>query len=357
MTPKERVLTALHHEEPDKVPLEVFLSPETVKVLGAEKGIEDGDALCCALGHDMLTRFTGIVEGFLPTAPDGSPWPERYVDRWGLTFQKVCYGKGTYSEIVERPLADERAFDTWQMPDPNDPADMIPLQKLIDRHGREYAIIGGGGFPTIFEPAWYLRGLEVFLQDMYVNKDFAHALLDRVMEYALISGKKMVEMGIDIYLAGDDFGMQDRLLISPALWREFIKPRYAKLFQELRNVRKDIILALHSDGNMEEVIPDLIEVGLDLLQPIQPKAMEPARLKRKYGDKLSLWGAVDVQEVMPFGTPQDVEREVRERIRTLAPGGGYILCTSHCVQADMPLENVRAFYAAAERYRAYPVAQ
>jgi uroporphyrinogen decarboxylase len=139
------------------------------------------------------------------------------------------------------------------------------------------------------------------------------------------------------------------------MWREFIKPRYARLVGAFKEQKPDLKIAYHCDGYFEPIIPELIEIGLDALNPVQPLAMDPAEIKRKYGDRLSFWGTVDTQRTFPFGSPKEVEEEVRERLRTVAPGGGLILCSSHRVQPDVPLENIRAFYRAAQEYGAYPM--
>jgi uroporphyrinogen decarboxylase len=194
-----------------------------------------------------------------------------------------------------------------------------------------------------------------FLQDLLFNKDYAHRLMDMVMDFHLKAGIHMIRAGCDMLLAGDDVGTQDRMLISPDLWREFVKPRYGELFDAYRREKADIRIATHICGSIEPIIDDLIEVGVDVLNPVQPLAMDPARLKKRFGNRLSFWGGVDDQKVIPFGTPSDVKREVRLRLEQLAPGGGYILCSSHNVQANTPADNVAAFYEASKAYRSYPI--
>jgi uroporphyrinogen decarboxylase len=145
------------------------------------------------------------------------------------------------------------------------------------------------------------------------------------------------------------------MLISPAMWRAFIKPRYARLIAAFKTQNPNLKIAYHCDGYFDPIIPELIEIGLDVLNPVQPLAMDPAELKRKYGKKLAFWGTVDTQHTFPFGSAQELAREVRERLRTVAPGGGLILCSSHRVQPDVPLENIQTFYHTAREYGAYPI--
>jgi len=188
-----------------------------------------------------------------------------------------------------------------------------------------------------------------------INKDFAHELLDKLYDFQLVTGKTLAKTGVDIIWIGDDFGTQESLIISPELWREFFKPRYAGLISAFKEIKPDVRIAYHSDGNIEPLLSEYIEIGVDIQNAVQPKAMDTANLKRKYGDRLSFWGTVDIQEVMPFGTPEDVEEEVRTRIQTIGPDGGLIIGPSHNIQPDVPLENTLAFYRAVEKYGYYPV--
>jgi uroporphyrinogen-III decarboxylase len=149
--------------------------------------------------------------------------------------------------------------------------------------------------------------------------------------------------------------MQDRMIISPQLFREFFKPRYARLFAKWKALNPAVKIAFHSDGNIYPIIPDLIEIGLDILNPVQPKSMDPAKLKKEYGDKLTFWGTVDIQEVLPFGTAEDVANEVKLRVQTVGKGGGLILSPAHNIQCEVPLENILSFYEAAKRFGRYPL--
>ena len=193
------------------------------------------------------------------------------------------------------------------------------------------------------------------MMDLVTNKDFMNAYLDKLLTWVDQAGTRLVELGVDMIWIGDDFGMQDRMLISPQLFREFFKPRYAYLFQKWKAINPQVKIAFHSDGNIDPIIPDFIDLGLDILNPVQPKSMDPARLKREYGRHLTFWGTVDIQEVLPFGTPEDVAREVKLRVRTVGKGGGLILSPAHNIQSEVPLENILAFYETAKTYGRYPI--
>ena len=284
--------------------------------------------------------------------------PDEYVCEWGVRWKWVrnAHG-GRYTEAVAHPLAQRSDLDSYQLPDPLRP-DMQAIyreaREYVERFGKTHAIFGSL-YQTIFESAWLLRGLENLLADMLVNKDFAHVLFERLTDYALVAGREMVAQGIDVLWLGDDFGTQRGMLISPQLWREFIKERYARLIAAFKTQNPALKIAYHCDGYLEPIIPDLIEIGLDVLNPVQPRAMDPAHIKRRFGDRLAFWGTVDVQHTFPFGSAQEVEDEVRQRLSSMAPGGGLILCSAHRVQAGTPLSNIHAYYRAARRYGVYPI--
>jgi len=383
MNSKERVLTALGHREPDRVPVDLWFTSEVEDRLSAEHGGLRGAELRVALGHDLV--MTGSPNIGASYEIPGTP--EEYVCEWGVRWKWITNpAGGRYTETVGHPLAGEQGLDSYQMPDPLGPS-MQPIYQeardLVEGYGQTHAIFGSL-YQTIFEAAWLLRGMENLLMDMAINKDYVHELFERLTEYSLTAGGELISAGtnptmggripmrgrqpslpwpepnvryhgIDVLWLGDDFGTQKAMLISPQMWREFIKPRYARLIEAFKAQNPDLKIAYHCDGYFEPIIPELIEIGLDVLNPVQPLAMDPAEIKRKYGDNLSFWGTVDTQHTFPFGSPQDVEDEVRERLRTVAPDGGLILCSSHRIQPDVPLENIRAFYRAAREYGTYPI--
>lgn len=357
MTSRERIFIALDHREPDRVPIHADFTPEAAEKLSAHLKLRDATAeaysgkvseLPLVMGHDLLVAWHGIATSYY--ASDD----EEYTCEWGIGWKWVDIPGGRYTEIARRPLADERALDSWNCPDASDDRRYDSLRTLLREHGRTHAIVGGTPC-TFFEAAWYLRGYEEFLTDLMVNKDFAHALLDRIFTFQLVTGKKIAEAGADIVWLGDDFGTQHSLILSPDVWREFFKPRYARLIGEIRKVKPDVKIAYHSDGNIEAILPEYIEAGIDILNAVQPKSMDTAHLKKRFGDRLSFWGTVDIQEVMPFGSPEDVAEEVRLRIRSAGPGGGLIVGPSHNFQPDVPLDNILAFYNAAKKYGKYPI--
>ena len=352
MTSRERVLAAFNHAEPDRVPIDMPFTPEAaekvIRWLSEEKHIEtDSPGLAAVMGHDILVASHGVGLSYY------SQETEEYTCEWGIGWRWVTLPNGgRYTEMVHHPLEDASRLSSYYCPDPYKPSRYDRMRELLEKHGKTHAIVGSMG-SILFEPAWHLRGFEAFLTDLVVNRDFVHALLDRILDYQIASGTIIAEMGADIILVGDDHGTQISLMMSVDTFREFFKPRYARLFSAYKAAKPGLKIAFHSDGNIEPLLPELIEVGVDIFQAVQPKAIDPARIKNIYGDRLSFWGTVDIQDVMPFGTPKDVHEEVRLRIETVGRGGGLLLAPSHAIQPDVPLENILAFYEAVEKYGMY----
>jgi uroporphyrinogen decarboxylase len=352
MRHRDRVLTALNHEVPDRCPMQISFTPEFASRLTNDLGLTNKDlhnphgggntyALERAIGQDMLLTSVGWANSYYATdvySEDGV----FYTDEWGIGWKNVPYetpfGKGYYTEIVDHPIACDQAIDSYQPPDPNRPELYVDAERVISEYRNEYWIVGVT-VTTIFETAWALRGYEKTLMDFAFNPDFVEELLDIPFHYHLAAAKKLVEMGLDMIWIGDDVGTQDRMLMSPDTWRRFLKPRVATFISTLESVDPKVRIAYHSDGNVCPIIPDLIEVGVDVLNPIQPRSMNPETLKKKYGDKLCFWGSIDEQYTLPFGTPAEVENEVITRLRTIGNGGGLIVGPTHHVQLDTPLEN------------------
>jgi uroporphyrinogen-III decarboxylase len=175
--------------------------------------------------------------------------------------------------------------------------------------------------------------------DMAMDPDLANHILDIPFHYHLTAAKKLVELGVDMIWTGDDMGTQHKMMISPRMWRKYFKPRMATFISELKAINPNVKVAYHTDGNVEPIIPELIEIGLDVLNPVQPASMEPAKIKKQYSGLLSFWGTIDEQQTLPFGSPEDVANEVRKRLGTVGYDGGLILAPTHHIQLDTPLEN------------------
>ncbi len=206
---------------------------------------------------------------------------------------------------------------------------------------------------TIFEKAWRIRGLEELLADFLINPDLAACVLGEVARRTGYQALRYAQAGVDIVELGDDVGTEHEMLISPEVWRRFLKPLMAELIGALKAGNPDVLVFYHSDGFIEPIIPDLIEIGLDILNPVPPESMDIVKLQRLYGDRLSFWGGIGVQTTMPFGSPRQVAETVRRMIGEAGRGGGFLIAPAHVLEPDVPWENIEAFVEAVDRHGAY----
>jgi uroporphyrinogen decarboxylase len=221
-----------------------------------------------------------------------------------------------------------------------------------DLHARGLA--AGGNLPhlggELFEAAWRLRGLENFLLDLLERPDWAHFLLDRLSDLARRNAETLARAGVDVLALDDDVGMPRTMMISPTAWREFFKPRLAAIIGAARAVKSDLRVLFHSDGYFEPIVGDLIEIGVNAINPLQPDHMDAARIRRCYGPRLALWGTVGHHTTFSFAAPGEIRREVRLRVETLGRAG-LVLCPAYDVdEPDIPWANVAAFLEAAREY-------
>lgn len=346
MKHRDRVAMALNHEEPDRCPMQVSFTPEFAVRLREEMGLNAGKEhnphgggntyqLEQALDQDMLLTSVGWANSYYQSDQD-------YTDEWGVDWHPVEYqtpfGHGHYTEVVSHPLADDDAITRYRAPDPNRPEIYREAERTIRELQGEYWI-SGVTVTTILETASALRGLDALLMDLVANPELAEAIMELPFNYHLTAAKRLTRMGVDMLWVGDDVGMQHAMMLAPDLWRRIFKPRWAKFIAEVKAINPRLKVAYHSDGVISPIIPDLIEVGVDILNPVQPRCMDPLELKQRYGDKLCFWGSIDEQHTLPFGQPEDVRREVLTRLRTLGKDGGLILGPTHFVQLDTPMEN------------------
>lgn len=355
MDHRERVQTALAHRTPDRVPLEMSFTPEFAARLrshlfGAAGGGHNPHGggntyeLERALDLDVLLTSVGWANNYY-AGDRYNPGGETYTDEWGVGWKNVPYdtrfGRGFYTEMDVHPLADDDAIAGYRAPDPHRPELYAPTRRVLEQFGRTHWICGSCQ-TTILETATALRGYEQILVDMLTDEDLAGRLFDLPQQYHLEVTKELVRLGVDMIWLGDDIGAQQSMIIAPDLWRRLLKPRFAALIAELKRINPAVVVAYHTDGQVEPVMPDLIEIGVQVLHPIQPLCMDPAALKRRFGDHLTFMGTVDEQSTLPFGTPEQVKAEVLERLRTVGRGGGLILAPTHHVQLDTPIENLLA---------------
>jgi uroporphyrinogen decarboxylase len=195
--------------------------------------------------------------------------------------------------------------------------------------------------------------MEALLVDMCIHPDLAAVLMNKVTEISVALARKVTSLGVDILWLADDFGTQQDLIVGPPMWQEWFKPRLRRVIASAKQINPNVIVAFHSDGNVEKIVPDLIDIGVEVLNPVQPECMDPAKLKADYGEHLAFWGAIGTQTTLPFGTPQEVKAVVKERIETVGAKGGFIIAPTHVVEPEVPWENILAFVEAVEEYGVY----
>ncbi|MCL4385943.1 MAG: hypothetical protein M1326_06500 [Cyanobacteria bacterium] len=359
MNSKDRVLTAIDHKKPDKIPVtnrfNFEVTEELKKILKIKS--EDSYDLEVELGHDLLcTKEIGVVSSY-SLEHNKQINKNEYICDFGIIKKKINYQGGFYLEITKNPLENSNNYSLYKFPDPNKQEllqkEYDSLNESIKKYGKTHAIVGGVTC-TIFEGCCMLRGLSRVLIDLIENEDFLNDLMDKLTDYHYKVGENLIKLGVDVIYIGDDVGMQTGMLISPNMWRKYLKPRYDKLFRTWKKINKNIIFALHSDGCIEPIVPDLIEIGLDILNPVQPGTMNDYEIKRKYGNKLTFWGGINVQKTIPFGSAKDVVDEVKDRISTFSNNGGFIISSSHNVQPNIrSIDNTFIYYWACNKYGIY----
>lgn len=348
MNSRERVIAAFSHKVPDRVPVFADYVPEVKAKLMEHFHTNDYYEMCVKIGNDMLMSGAGIGASYYGDQ-------DEYICPWGCTWKYFENNDGRYTEIVDHPLQndmDGSKLAAYQIPDPEAEEVYLPARRLVEKYKKTH-FIAASITCSIFEAGWYLHGLEDTIMDMFAAPDYANALFDKVMEYPLRAGLRLIDENVDMLWLGDDVGMQQTMMMSPDMWREYLKPRMKKLISSFKEKNPDIIVAYHSCGYIVPIIEDLIEIGLDVLNPIQPLAMDPAGIKEACGDRLCYWGAICVQETLPKGSEQDIREEVALRMQTIGKGGGYMMSPAHTIQADTSLENVLAFYRAAKELGVY----
>lgn len=335
MTPRELVQAALRHEETECIPYNFMFSPPADALLRGHYGCDDLQAHL-----DINLYLFGCAGKPLYASPDD--YGPTITDEFGVVWATSYIDRGY---PVEHPLMEPRLQD-YQFPDPRAPERWAPVPESAAKYPHQFrlAVIG-----DLWERAHFMRGLDRLLMDLHGAPGFVHELLDRICEYNLATLEGMVAFEPDGVFVSDDYGFQDRLMMSPDDWREFVKPHLARLLAAARP--RGLVTMLHSCGSVSAILPDLIEIGLDILHPIQPEAVDVFDLKREYGRDITFCGGISTQRTLPYGTPDDVRDEVSEKAEVLGKGGGYILEPGITLQADVPLANLVALVETARGYR------
>ncbi|MHC4194004.1 MAG: uroporphyrinogen decarboxylase family protein [Planctomycetota bacterium] len=344
MTPKERVLTALSHKDPDRCPCDYIGTPEVDKKLKTHFGTESMDVVLERLRVDLRVIDAPYVGPELRVWDDG-----RFENYWGSIRKPVRNEAGTYNEAVELPYASFKSVeDVEQFRWPK--VEWFDYSQLAEDCAKysDYAVVfGSPGNMDLINGTAYGRGVEQVIYDIALEDVVGLACMEKRFECCYERSERALKAAngkIDILWIGDDYGTQNGLLISPEKWRKLFFPRL-KAMCALGH-RYGAKVMLHSCGSTRPLWDGLIEAGVDIYQTVQPEArdMDPAELKAEFGDRMCLHGTISIQKTLPFGTPEDVAAEVRQRIETVGKNGGLIVAPAHNTQPDTPVENILALY-------------
>jgi len=384
LTSRERVLTAIHHEQPDRVPLVIGVSNATGVKMRPYKGIKDiigvqapdnyiydwPELGTAEIDEETMCRLHSDVRGVLDLEPEKirkrncerDPHSD-YIDSWGSGQTKVSPGDW-FPSVHPLPEAltaeDLDAYQGW--PDMDDPTRIAHVRDNARRLAEEnqFAILATPWLLFPFERAYAMQGMDTFLLNMARDPDFARALLEKIAVYCKqLMGRFLKELGdnVDIIKIGDDLGTQESLMISPKMYREILKPVHADFISFIK-ARTKAKIFFHSDGDVAPLIEDFIEMGVDILNPIQTSAgsmSDLPSLKKRFGSNIVFCGGIDTHRVLPFGTTEEVRQEVRRVMQILGPGGGCMIGAVHTVMNDVPPENVLAMVDAVEEFGHYPL--
>jgi len=371
---RERVLKALNHEEPDRVPIDLGgtlvtqVHPDAYEALLSHIGFpaeeldpgQQGSFQAVTPSEKVLRHFDIDTRGVVLGQPHGRPneelGPLSYRDEWGVTWRKAeprapfINVAGPFQNL-QNPQPSDLVTIEW--PDAMAPGRIRGLRQQVEalRNETDYAIVLNLG-NTTFALSQRLRGFAELLEDLLLNKAFAEALMERVTDIVCdIADNALRQVGdlVDCVFIADDLGIQTQSFMRPELYREMVKPHHKRLVKVVRR-RTAAWIILHSDGSVFSLLEDIVDCGIQVLNPVQISAvgMDPEGLKREFGTDLSFWGGIDTQHVLPFGSPDELALEIQQRLGDLGQGGGYVLASVHNIQAEVPPENIVAMFEAAK---------
>ncbi len=356
MDSRQRFKLAMAHEQPDRVLIDYWATPEVNANLLKHFGLSSQEQL---LRHfDVDFRY---IEGPKYIGPGQTIRPDgSNEDHFGVVRRAVSYGKGTkggtYSEVVEYPLekaasVDEvESYSKWPSPEHFD-YECVRQQAKEAREAGKVVIFMGDRLNRCaqLKPAMYVRGVEQILMDVVLNTEIAQTIFRKLADFYTEYARRTLqaaEGNIDIFFTGDDFGTQDNTFLPPDMWRDLLKEGFGR-FVDLGH-EFGCKVAHHTCGCVTPLLSDFIECGLDIVNPLQPdcEQMDYWEIKQKYGDRICFHGGISIQKTMPYGSPEDIRNEVRDRVEKLSGDGGYIFCTAHNIQADTPVENIVTLFEA-----------
>lgn len=325
MNNKERVIAALSHRQPDRTPYVIGFTQKAAAVMTAR------------YGQEVYGLIDNAVHGVAASPGPKDCWLSEtlWQDEFGVQWDRsIDRDIGNVCNCV----IPERSLDSLELPDPRDPAKFATMAEQIAA-GEGRFVQFGIGF-SLFERAWTMRGMENLFIDMVEAPEFVDELLDAICDYNVALVEQAVQHDIDAIHFGDDWGSQRGLLMGPRLWERFLKPRLARMYGAGKAAGK--FVTIHSCGKVQELFPQLIAIGLDCFNPFQPEVMDVYEMKRLHGDRLSFWGGISTQKLLPYGTPEEVRVEARRMMEVVGKDGGLILAPAHGIPGDAKPENIMA---------------
>jgi uroporphyrinogen decarboxylase len=348
LTNRENFFHVINGGEPERIPFTLYLCESLLDKFKAKYQTDDYHSVFNIPFSDI-----GILPGRNPV--DYSSFFKEgeidYYDEYGVGYKKGSVAHfarfispmkdyTTVTQVRSFPMSDFLADYRWE-----GLAGKIEALKNEDK-----IVVAAGPIIQIFEPAWYLRGMENFLCDMLDNEEIAEACLDRISQIKYETARRFALAGADVIIYGDDVGTERGMMIAPEIWRKWLKPRLKKAIASAKDANPNVLCHYHSDGDIHLIIDELIECGIDILNPVQPECMDPVDVYNRYHERVSLWGCVGTQTTMPFGTVSEVKRNIQELINMCRESGRLVLAPTHVLEPEVPLENVEAFVSAIKEF-------
>ena len=362
MSPRERILRALRRQLPDRTPTDGWFHPEVQKMLKEHYGTRDWDQVLAELGVEgWATCNIGLqfadYEARSTERPGAEPgqravWIDErtYEDPWGVRH-RIGAG-GWYEEWVDGPLTGAETageIEAWALATTPTIAESPDYAEQVTALKEQEQFVSGG-IPNPYKMAWLLRGMDNVLADYLINRDILEALYDRLYELYTELAVRMTRGGVDMITITGDIAMQDRIIMGPDTWRAVDRPRLQALIDACRRTNPEVLIYIHSDGDVGELMADFVEMGFDVVNPLQPECIDPAQVKRQWGDRIALHGGISLQRTLPFGSVEDVRAEVETLIRQCGYDGGLVVFPSNVIQPDTPVENIIACFHAARDF-------
>lgn len=350
MTHRENFIAAMHRQPCERVPFQFSFCDSLKQELMRRHGTDD-----IVQYFDMPIQYVSLPE--FPTEPIYTSYHEHpeelsFIDEWGVGHKRGSTAHFTHffspmadfttpEEVEAYPFPDMLSENRWKV--------VREQVEKTHKEGRAAAFFA----VQVFEPAWYLRGLDNMLMDFLTDEDMAKVCMDKMCRIQCQIARQAAKSGVDMIIFGDDVGSQRALMMKLETWRQWVKPATAATIAAAKEISQDVLAMYHSDGVIDDIIPELIEIGVDVLNPVQPECMDPVRIKQNYGDRLSFLGTVGTQTVMPFGTPEQVRDTVRHMLETVGANGGLTIAPTHMLEPEVPWANIEAFVQAVQDFGGY----